>query len=194
VSADPPFEPVTLETARLRLRWMTAADAANLYSVYSDPVVARYLSRPAMTGIAQAEKMASNVLAGYADGSGVNFAVERREDSAFLGNCMLFRFHRESRRAEIGYSMARRHWGQGYMHEALRALIDYAFGPLALNRIEADIDPRNANSAKSLERLGFRAEGLLRERWIVAGEVSDTAYYGLLRSEWPAARQRGTHG
>jgi [ribosomal protein S5]-alanine N-acetyltransferase len=184
VSADPAFQPVALETGRLRLRWMTAADAANLYGVYSDPVVARYLSRPAFTELAQAEKMAANVLAGYADGSGVNFGIERKDDGAFLGNCMLFRFHRESRRAEIGYSMARAYWGQGYMHEALRALVDYAFGPLGLNRLEADIDPRNANSAKSLERLGFRAEGVLRERWIVAGEVSDTAYYGLLRKEW----------
>jgi RimJ/RimL family protein N-acetyltransferase len=73
------------------------------------------------------------------------------------------------------------------MHEALQALIDYAFGPLGLNRIEADIDPRNSNSARSLERLGFRMEGVLRERWIVAGEVSDTGYYGLLRKEWSYA-------
>ena len=184
MSADSPFQPVTLETERLRLRWITAADAPGLFAVYSDPVVARFLSRPAFTEMAQAEKMAANAQDGYADGSGVNFAIERKGEPGLMGNCMLFRFHRESRRAEIGYSMGRQYWGQGYMHEALRALIDYAFGPLALNRIEADIDPRNANSAKSLERLGFRAEGILRERWIVAGEVSDTAYYGLLRSEW----------
>ena len=53
-----------------------------------------------------------------------------------------------------------------------------------MNRLEADIDPRNDNSAKSLTRLGFREEGVLRERWIVAGEKSDTAYYGLLASDW----------
>ena len=190
MSGEPPFQPATLETERLRLRWLTAADAPGLFTVYSDALVARYLSRPAFTELAQAEKMAANALAGYADGSGVNFAIERKGEPGFMGNCMLFRFHRESRRAEIGYSMARTHWGNGYMHEALGALIDYAFGPLGLNRIEADIDPRNANSAKSLERLGFKAEGVLRERWIVAGEVSDTAYYGLLRDEWRAARER----
>ena len=179
-----PFEPTVLETARLTLRFMDERDIDALHAVYSDPVVARYLSRPPQTERAQAEKMMANVLAGYADGSGVNFGIVRRDDGALIGNCMLFRFHDESRRAEIGYSMGRAYWGQGYMNEALVALIGYAFGALDLNRLEADIDPRNANSAKSLARLGFREEGVLRERWIVAGEKSDTAYYGLLASEW----------
>jgi len=76
--------------------------------------------------------------------------------------------------------------GKGLMHEALTALIGYGFGALDLNRIEADIDPRNTSSAKSLERLGFVKEGHLRERWIVDGEVSDTSLYGLLRADWRA--------
>jgi RimJ/RimL family protein N-acetyltransferase len=57
---------------------------------------------------------------------------------------------------------------------------------MALNRVEADIDPRNHPSAKTLERLGFQKEGHLRERWIVNGEVSDTGLYGLLASDWRA--------
>ena len=70
------------------------------------------------------------------------------------------------------------------MHEALVRLVGYAFGELGLHRLEADIDPRNAASARSLARLGFRKEGTLRERWIVAGEVSDSDLYGLLGTEW----------
>jgi len=178
------FESTVLETARLTLRFMDERDIDALYAVYSDPLVARYLSRPAQTERAQAEKMMSNVLAGYEDGSGINFGIVRRDDGQLMGNCMFFRFHEESRRAEIGYSMARAYWGHGYMNEALVALIDHGFGPLGLNRIEADIDPRNDSSAKSLLRLGFTKEGVLRERWIVAGEVSDTAYYGLLARDW----------
>jgi RimJ/RimL family protein N-acetyltransferase len=71
------------------------------------------------------------------------------------------------------------------MHEALKGVVDYAFNVLDLNRIEADIDPRNGSSARSLQRLGFTQEGLLRERWIVGLEVSDSAIYGLLRHDWP---------
>jgi RimJ/RimL family protein N-acetyltransferase len=82
------------------------------------------------------------------------------------------------------------------MNEALRAVIDLAFDhrpgapfdDLQLNRIEADVDPRNAASCRALERLGFLREGLLRERWIVGGEVSDSAMYGLLRADWLAQR------
>ncbi len=69
------------------------------------------------------------------------------------------------------------------MFEAARGLIDCAFATLGFRRIEADIDPRNHSSAKLLERLGFVREGILRERWLVADEVSDSAIYGLLRSD-----------
>jgi len=72
------------------------------------------------------------------------------------------------------------------MNEALHALIRYGFKELGLNRIEADIDPRNTRSARSLETLGFKTEGLLRQRWIVGEEVSDSALYGLLQEEWAA--------
>lgn len=70
------------------------------------------------------------------------------------------------------------------MHEALQTLLRYAFQTLDLNRLEADIDPRNVASARTLERLGFQKEGHLRERWIVNDEISDTWLYGLLRREW----------
>jgi RimJ/RimL family protein N-acetyltransferase len=55
-----------------------------------------------------------------------------------------------------------------------------------MRRLEAEIDPRNTASAKVLERLGFRQEGFLRERWILRGEVSDGGIYGLLAAEWTA--------
>jgi RimJ/RimL family protein N-acetyltransferase len=79
-------------------------------------------------------------------------------------------------------------WGKGYMREAMAALIDHAFRVLRLHRIEADIDPRNSASAKLLKSLHFVHEGHMRERWIVNGEICDTDFFGLLRSDWLAAR------
>lgn len=72
------------------------------------------------------------------------------------------------------------------MHEALVALLNYGFSELDLNRVVADIDPRNVNSARSLERLGFTKEGHLRENCVVNGILADSVIYGLLRREWKA--------
>jgi RimJ/RimL family protein N-acetyltransferase len=103
-----------------------------------------------------------------------------------IGTCTLYGWVPSSRRAEIGFVLGRPAWGQGYMREALDTLLGHAFGAMDLNRIEADTDPRNQASMRMLERLGFAREGLLPERWIVDGEVSDSVLYGLLRRHWQA--------
>lgn len=169
---------------RVRLRRMDAGDAPSLYAIYSHEEGTRYLARPPMTDPGEAEEMAARIEAGYAEGSSLQLAIERNADGAFLGVCLLFNIVARSARAEIGYILGREHWRQGYISEALPALVTHAFGVLDLNRLEADIDPRNTASQRVLERLGFRREGLLRERWIVRGEKSDSALYGLLRAEW----------
>lgn len=74
--------------------------------------------------------------------------------------------------------------------EALQALLTYGFDTLGLNRVEADIDPRNTGSQRVLEKLGFRQEGYMPERWIVDGVTADTAFYGLLHSDWMARGRR----
>ena len=177
-----------IELERVRLRPLDERDVTALFATYSDPLATRYLARPPMTQLSDAQEMLAKIQAGYADGSNLQFAIERRADGAFLGVCLLFNFHKTSARAEIGYILAREHWSRGYMAEALPALIDHGFGALGLNRLEADIDPRNGASARVLQRMGFQPEGLLRERWIVRGETSDTAIYGLLKREWSARK------
>jgi RimJ/RimL family protein N-acetyltransferase len=110
--------------------------------------------------------------------------VVQRSDQTLVGECSLFYWLPQSRRAELGYALGHAAWGHGYINEALQALLEHGFSQRDLNRVEADIDPRNLASAKTLERLGFQKEGTLRERWIVGGEVSDTGLYGLLASDW----------
>lgn len=180
------FLDLVLPTPRLRLRPLRADDAEALFAVFSDPEVMRYWSTPPWTSIDQAHQRIAADTAGMAAGEHLRLGIERQADGRLVGQCTLFDIVPSCRRAEIGYCLARHAWGQGLMHEALQALVAHGFGPMDLNRIEADIDPRNAASARSLERLGFVREGLLRERWIVDGEVSDSALYGLLRSDRPA--------
>lgn len=180
------FDPVALSTPRLLLRPLHSADAAALLAIFSDPRVMRYWSTPPWAAIGQAHSFIEQSVAAMSGGEALRLGLERRDDAQLIGQCTLFDFRQPSRRAEVGYAMAAGAWGRGYMHEALRALLNHGFSTLTLNRVEADIDPRNRASARSLERLGFQREGLLRERWIVDGQASDTALYGLLARDWRA--------
>ena len=72
--------------------------------------------------------------------------------------------------------------------EAARAVIDFAFGTLALNRIIATTDCRNAPSVALMERLGMKREGhFLHNAWF-KGEWCDEYQYAVVREEWPRAR------
>ena len=175
---------IFIETEHLILRFVSEADLPAVYEIFSHPEVMRYWSYPPWIDRSQAEQWLSRVREGYRTQTAFQLGIERRADHILVGTCTLFQFEAASRRAEIGYALGRPYWGSGYMHMALKALLQYAFQTLDLNRLEADIDPRNGASAKTLERLGFQKEGHLRERWIVNDEVSDTALYGLLRREW----------
>jgi RimJ/RimL family protein N-acetyltransferase len=176
-----------LDTPRLRLRPYRASDAAAMFALYSDPRVMRYWSFPPWREQAQAAAYLERAIAETGAGQVLAWAMALREDDLLVGTATLHSWHRDQGRAEIGYSLSPSHQGRGLASEALRAVLGHAFGALALRRVEADVDPRNQASCRLLERLGFRHEGLLRARWEVAGEVCDSALYGLLAGEFPPA-------
>jgi ribosomal-protein-alanine N-acetyltransferase len=186
----PAFDDIRLTTSRLYLRPLRDDDASALFAIYSDPRIMRFWSSPPWTDIASAQEKITRNLSGMTTGSSVGFGIFSLADDQLLGTCDLFHLDQQCRRGEVGYGLAFEAWGQGYMQESMLALLDYGFKELQLNRIEADIDPGNEASAKLLTRMGFQLEGLLRERWIVGGEKSDSAMYGLLLSEWQSRQKQ----
>jgi ribosomal-protein-alanine N-acetyltransferase len=176
----------TLTGARVELRWLVPSDASALYAVFSDKDVMRYGSRPPFEDESEARELVAAIERAFAEQSLFQWGVARRDDHRVIGTCTLSHVDAPNLRAELGYALGRDHWGKGLMGEALALLLAFAFRELGLRRLEADVDPRNAASIRSLERLGFRREGYLRERWFVAGEVQDALLYGLLRREWEA--------
>ncbi len=184
----PCFEPFTLTTERLALRFVTPRDAQAQFDIFSDPQVMRYWSTGPWSTLVQADEAIAAALAGYASGDNVYLAIDLSETGQMIGMIKLYAFHHANRRCDLGYALGAAHWGHGYLGEAMRAALDYGFSALNLHRIEADIDPRNTASAKLLERMGFQKEGYMRERWIVNGEICDTAFYGLLQRDWKANR------
>ncbi|MBI3369969.1 MAG: GNAT family N-acetyltransferase, partial [Burkholderiales bacterium] len=173
LGAVPPFDQLTLSTRRLLLRPLRDADAAALLAIFCDPRVMRYWSTPPWTSIDAAHAMIERDRTAMSTGEHLRLGITRARDGALIGTCTLFDLSAQSRRAEVGYALASQAWGRAYMDEALRALLGHGFNEMGLNRVEADIDPRNEASARSLQRLGFKQEGHLRERWIVGDEVSD---------------------
>ena len=173
-----------LETPRLRLRALIDDDVPSLFAIFSDAETMRYWSHAAMADIAEAEALLRDVRQRGEAGTLFQWGIARREDDLVIGTCTLHRIDRQHRRAELGYILSRDQWGLGLAHEALTALTNHAFGTMNLHRLEADIDPRNLGSIRSVERLGFRLEGKLRERYFLAGEIQDSLIYGLLAPEW----------
>lgn len=154
-----------------------------MFAMYSDLEFMRYWPFPVMARLEQAVEYLARRMQGSATGTEIVWAIELVSTQAMIGTCCLSNADAVSKHAELGFGLRRPFWGHGYMTEAARAVINCGFDTLRLHRIEAEIDPRNIASARVLERLGFVKEGLLRERWIIDGHLSDGAIYGLLRSD-----------
>nr|WP_202388385.1 GNAT family protein [Nocardioides flavescens] len=173
-----------MRSDRLLLRPFEERDREDLVRLQSDAEVLRYWDSPPWTDPARATAFLQRCRELEAEGTGARVVVERVEDGAFVGWCSFVGYDDTHRSATVGYCLTQAAWGHGYATEATRALLDWAFGAFArLHRVQAEIDTRNAPSGRVLEKLGFRREGTLREDCWVAGEVSDTHVYGLLRGE-----------
>ncbi len=173
-----------LDTARLRLRPFTDADAAALFALHSSARVLRYWDAPPWSEPARAERFITACRTMADEGTGARVAIDRVCDGAFIGWCSLTRWNPEYRSASLGYCFDDAAWGHGYATEAAHALLRWAFGTLDLNRVQAETDTRNVASARVLEKVGFVREGTLREDCVVNGEVSDSWVFGLIRRDW----------
>jgi ribosomal-protein-alanine N-acetyltransferase len=177
-----------IRTSRLAIRLVRQEDLPSLLEINADDTVTRYLPYESWRGLEDAQQWLDRAVARLAAGEAWQFVIVQRASGRIIGSCLLFHFDLPNGRAELGYLLGRQHWGAGYMREAAAALVNFAFGTAGLRRLEAEIDPRNEASARLLKRVGFIKEGHLRQRWDTKGEVSDSALYGLLRSDWAEGR------
>ncbi|MEA2934197.1 MAG: [ribosomal protein S5]-alanine N-acetyltransferase [Variibacter sp.] len=112
------------------------------------------------------------------------FFVFRAEDNMLIGGLTLANIRRGVAQAgSIGYWMGAPYASRGYMTDAVRTLIPFAFGALRLHRLEAACIPTNTPSIRLLERLGFAREGLAREYLCINGVWEDHLLYALLASD-----------
>jgi [ribosomal protein S5]-alanine N-acetyltransferase len=149
---------------RVALRPFTPDDVPAVLAYASDPEVTRHLEWDANDDPATGEAFVRSTLAG----GSVWFAraIVLRATEAVIGGADLRIVSPRDRRGEIGYGLARAHWGHGYATEAAGLLLRFGFEALGLVRIEALCSVENARSVRTLARLGMRREGRLAQyRW-----------------------------
>ena len=185
-----------LDTDRLRLRPLTAADTDALLSYRGDPEVCRYLPFPPMDAAEIARRLETQWFRTELvnDDEHVTLGAERRDTGELIGDVILFLKSRANGNGEIGWVFHPSVAGQGYATEAATAMLDWAFGHNGLRRVVARLDELNLSSARLCERLGMRLEARLVENEFFKGVLSSELDYGILDREWAARREATAAG
>jgi ribosomal-protein-alanine N-acetyltransferase len=171
---------VELETARLRLRPFREGDLEDLYRLYGDAEVMRYISdgRPRTreeTVAALARMMGHWPQFGFG-----MWALFDRTDGRFIGRCGLQPL-REGSEIELGYTLFKEFWGRGIATETARLALRHGFETSGLERIIAIAHPANGASRRVMEKVGLRYErtGPFKDQEVV--------WYALGRDEFRTA-------
>ncbi|EGJ77172.1 putative acetyltransferase [Streptomyces sp. Tu6071] len=173
-----------LATPRLHLRRFRPEDAAVLAAYRSVPEVARYQGWSAPVGEEEARLLVREFAAVDPEAPGwFQYAVEERATGALVGDVGV-RLDENGMQADLGFTLAPAAQGRGFATEAVRAVLGDLFERRGLHRVSAVCDARNTASARLLERVGFRREGLRPAFTWLKGEWTDDVLYGLLADWW----------
>lgn len=173
-----------IETPRLRLRLPELSDATDMYAYCKDPEVARTVLWSAHVGIGETRAMLRSMHRNAREGRPVSWGMALKETGSIIGTIGFMWWNEDNRSAEVGYSLARAHWGKGIATEALGAVIDYSFENLRLNRIEAQHQVDNPASGAVMRHVGMAPEGVLRQRLYNKGDFVDVELMSILRQDW----------
>lgn len=173
-----------LQTERLLLREFVPEDWQQCHLYESDPVVVRYQSFGVFTEEQSRDYIRRCIVeAQNPHRRTYDLAVALLDPPLVIGRVGLDISDAVLREGRIWYILNRDHWGNGYMPEAAKALVDFGFEKLGLRRIVADVDPANQPSIRLLEKIGFRLEAHHRLNAYVKGEWCDTLVFARLRDE-----------
>ena len=185
------FSPIN--TDRLVITPVTVDDIEAHHARRNDPEVARYADWTVPFPREHSESLveATMGMEGPTDGHWWMASIRLADSNEIIGDVAI---HLEwgGRSAEIGYTFASDHWGNGYAVESVEAIVLYLFDT-GTSRISGKLHPDNRPSAMVLERNGFRFEGHTRNSFWVGDEVSDDLIYGLTPDDWEAWQNRPRH-
>ncbi len=174
----------TIETERLILRRFTINDAEDMYNNWaSNPNVNKFLTWPLHPNADFTRSLIEGWVSGYKDGGCFNWAIEYRENSNVIGNISVVELNEKLEAAEIGYCMCEDYWGRELMPEALKAVMDYLFDVVGLNRVGARHDIHNEKSGRVMDKVGMKREGILRDAAKNNQGIHDIEWHSTIRRE-----------
>jgi RimJ/RimL family protein N-acetyltransferase len=151
---------------------------------FADAEVTRFLQLRAPFSEASEEKWFDEMTAAQGT-KGWHFVICRLDTDEPIGTAGLFDLNGNDGNAEFGISLGEKSaWNQGFGTDALRAICDFGFGELRLERIHLQVYAPNARAIRSYEKAGFVREGTLREAHYSEGRHHDIHLMSLLRSDW----------
>jgi len=174
-----------LETDRLILRRYVSDDAPAMFKNWaSDPEVTKFLMWKTHSDKEESQKIMDEWVKQYSNEKYYHWGIVLKENGDEpIGDIAVVRMEDEVSSVHIGYCLGKNWWHQGIMSEALKAVMDFLFDVVEVNRIESRHDPRNPNSGKVMQKCGMKYEGTLRSSdWNNQG-ICDACYYALLKSE-----------
>lgn len=172
-----------LETERLILRKLRPEDEDDVFEYCSDEEISKYTVWSSHQSIEDTRGFLNFVFDKYRQNTVAPWGVEDKASGRIIGTTGYITWDTHNSKAEIGYALARTHWGQGYMSEAVKSVIDFGFNVMKLVRIEARCHPSNTGSSRVMEKSGMSFEGILRKHILVKGVHEDVKMYSILSEE-----------
>lgn len=173
-----------LETERLLLRKMCLADVEDIFEYASVPAVSQYTTWEPHKSIEDSQRFLKATIEGYNQHDIACWGIVEKAGKKFIGACGFAEWRVDCARGEIGYVLSDKYWGNGYMREAVRAMMGFGFRTMQLNRIEGRCMVENTASARVMEKAGMKFEGVLRQHLFAKGIYHDVKMYSILRQEW----------
>lgn len=174
-----------IETDRLILRRYKIEDADAMYKNWaSDSEVTKFLTWQPHSSVEVSRGIIEDWLKKYSDEKYYQWAIVLKDNgNEPIGGISVVHMNEDISMVHIGYCLGRAWWRRGIMSEALKAVTDFMFDTVEVNRVEARHDPRNPNSGKVMQKCGMKYEGTLRSADRNNQGICDACYYALLRSE-----------
>lgn len=170
-----------------RMRDARMEDAAELLAISSDAAVMQYYGENPVHDLASAKMEIEWFLGLPLEQKGARWVIADRASDEYIGDAGIYNYSRAHRRIEIGFKLKKEYWRKGIITFCIQHVLHYGFSTLNCNRIEALVDKRNIGSIKSLERCGFKRDGLLREYELEQDGFVDLWMFSQLAREFASA-------